>query len=264
MDKLNRVVLGASAKTVSPAGYTLGGGHSPISRSLGLAVDNVLEFEMVDVDGNLVKSTESLTEITYENGTTSSSSNTDLFWALRGGGGGTFGIVSTFTFKLHQPPTQVVTFYCGYVLTYNGLVIGKNMINIFTGLLKNLPSEWGGYLILRGVKVDSTMFGPITFHLNHYGTMSDEHKKYLEPIYSICTEHSFTEYDSFLEYEQTVTDEEFTWMYTFNTLMSVDDFTDNWVDFVTDQMGNPPSGSMFGCTGTLIGGECRFVYIKNE
>ncbi|KAL5009961.1 hypothetical protein ScPMuIL_012266 [Solemya velum] len=130
VDTHGRVVLGGSAHTVSPGGYTLGGGHSPISRSLGLAVDNVLEFEMVDVDGNLVKSTADGTDITYEGGTTISSSNADLFWALRGGGGGTFGVVTKFTFKLHHPPSQVVKFYCGYPLTMYGQVIGKNNENV--------------------------------------------------------------------------------------------------------------------------------------
>jgi hypothetical protein len=42
----NRTIVGGSAHTVTPGGYTIGGGHSPISRSLGYAVDNVLEVQV--------------------------------------------------------------------------------------------------------------------------------------------------------------------------------------------------------------------------
>ena len=49
VDKYDRVVVGGSAHNVTSGGYTMGGGHSPISRSLGLAVDNVLEIQVLIV-----------------------------------------------------------------------------------------------------------------------------------------------------------------------------------------------------------------------
>lgn len=85
---VGRVIVGGSAHSVSMGGYTLGGGHAPISRMFGLAVDNLLETKMVTADGRIVTSTADL--------------NRDLFWALRGGGGSTFGIVTEFTFKVHR------------------------------------------------------------------------------------------------------------------------------------------------------------------
>lgn len=67
-------------------GYLQGGGHSPISRMFGLAVDNVLEFTVVLLStGEIV--------------TASDCAHPDLFWALRGGGGGTFGVVISATFR---------------------------------------------------------------------------------------------------------------------------------------------------------------------
>ena len=65
MDKHNLVVLGGSAHTVSPSGYTMGGGHGPITRTLGLAVDNVLEFTMVTPNGSIVTITESGKQIHF-------------------------------------------------------------------------------------------------------------------------------------------------------------------------------------------------------
>ena len=80
-DKNNVLVVGGNAQSVGAGGgYILGGGHSSISPLFGLAVDNVLEADVVIADGTLL--------------TTNACTNSDLFWAIRGGGGGTFGITT--------------------------------------------------------------------------------------------------------------------------------------------------------------------------
>ncbi|KAJ5336750.1 FAD linked oxidase N-terminal [Penicillium brevicompactum] len=87
-EKLGFTVVGGEGKTVGVAGgYVLGGGHSPLSSLYGLAADQVLALEVVLSDGRFV--------------TVSKTSHPDLFWALRGGGGGTFGIVTSIISRVY-------------------------------------------------------------------------------------------------------------------------------------------------------------------
>lgn len=75
------------------AGLTLGGGFGRLGRKYGLACDNLLAAELVLADGRLVIA--------------NAQKNRDLFWAIRGGGGN-FGIVTTFTYRLHSLGPQIL------------------------------------------------------------------------------------------------------------------------------------------------------------
>ncbi|KAF2724761.1 FAD/FMN-containing isoamyl alcohol oxidase MreA [Polychaeton citri CBS 116435] len=82
-------VVGGECPTVGLAGgYTQGGGHSALASKHGLAADQALEWELVTGEGKHVIANRK--------------NNTDLFWALSGGGGGTFGVVLSLKAKAHR------------------------------------------------------------------------------------------------------------------------------------------------------------------
>jgi hypothetical protein len=115
------------------AGLTLGGGIGYLSRRFGLTVDNLLAADVVLADGTFV--------------TASANSHSDLFWALRGGGGN-FGIVTSFTFRCHDIGENgtVVAGPVFYDLADTGEVM-----RWYRELLPSLPEELSGWIALLTV-----------------------------------------------------------------------------------------------------------------
>jgi FAD/FMN-containing dehydrogenase len=110
------------------AGLTLGGGIGYLSRRFGLTIDNLLAADVVLADGTFV--------------TASESSHGDLFWALRGGGGN-FGVVTSFTFRCHDIGDHG-TIIGGPVL-YD-LADTAEVMRWYRELLPSLPEELSGWI----------------------------------------------------------------------------------------------------------------------
>ncbi|CAE6522313.1 unnamed protein product [Rhizoctonia solani] len=88
----NEMVIGGRCTSVGVSGFTLGGGVSPFSRRYGLGIDNILKAKIVTAAGECV-------EVSRED---ADPKKKELFWALRGGGGGNFGILTEFTVQIHD------------------------------------------------------------------------------------------------------------------------------------------------------------------
>ncbi|RDL35420.1 uncharacterized protein BP5553_07351 [Venustampulla echinocandica] len=90
----NLTIVSGGAGTVGVGGYLTGGGHGALSSTYGMAADQVLEMEIVTPRGDIL--------------TINECQNTDLFWAMRGGGGSTFSVLTSVTMQAH-PSTQFLT-----------------------------------------------------------------------------------------------------------------------------------------------------------
>ena len=93
LGKEDHAVPASYCQSVGIAGLTLGGGLGSLSRSIGLTCDTLQELEIVDAEGRLL--------------TVNARSNPDLFWACRGGGGGSFGVATSFRFATQAVPLVV-------------------------------------------------------------------------------------------------------------------------------------------------------------
>jgi FAD/FMN-containing dehydrogenase len=116
--------------TTGVGGLTLGGGIGMFTRKCGLTIDNLLSADIVLANGRFVKA--------------NSDENTDLFWAIRGGGGN-FGVVTSFTFKLHA----IDTVYGGPMLyDFNETT---NVMKWYRSFITEAPDDLSGYFALLTV-----------------------------------------------------------------------------------------------------------------
>jgi len=116
-------VAGGSCPTVGVAGNTLGGGFGFLARQYGMACDSLVSAEMVDAGGRL---------LTADAGT-----NADLFWALRGAGSGSFGVVTRFVFGC-QGVTQATVFRLTWRLAPGR---ARALVNAWQSWAPNAPNQ---------------------------------------------------------------------------------------------------------------------------
>jgi FAD/FMN-containing dehydrogenase len=115
---------GGIVSTTGIAGLTLGGGIGYLSRPYGLSIDNLRSAQVVTATGHVV--------------TASKDENPDLFWALRGGGGN-FGVVTSFEFQLHP----VDDIYAG--IFFYELESAREVFRFFAEFIPNAPEAYGAF-----------------------------------------------------------------------------------------------------------------------
>ena len=112
---------GGRVSTTGVAGLTLGGGSGWLERKHGLACDNLLAADLVTWDGRIVRASEE--------------ENTELLWALRGGGG-SFGVVTTLELQLHPVGPEV---FAGVALF--GAQRAGEVVRVFRDVMNGAPDE---------------------------------------------------------------------------------------------------------------------------
>jgi FAD/FMN-containing dehydrogenase len=116
--------------TTGVGGLTLGGGLGHLTRKCGLAIDNLLEAEVVLANGDIVRA--------------SADENPDLFWAIRGGGGN-FGVVTSFLFRLHDVGTVIAG------PTFWDIDQSEEVFSAYRDFLPAAPRELNGFFAFTSV-----------------------------------------------------------------------------------------------------------------
>lgn len=153
---------GGLVRSTGIAGLTLAGGHGLLMRQHGLACDNLLSADVVTADGRMLRASEA--------------ENPDLFWGLRGGGGN-FGIVTSFEYRLHPVGTML-----------GGLIIypfhqAKKVLQFYHEFTAAAPDELGSLAILAtlpdGTKAVVLLVG--------YSGPADQGERVLRPLRNLGT-----------------------------------------------------------------------------
>jgi FAD/FMN-containing dehydrogenase len=160
--------------TTGVAGLTLGGGFGWLSRKYGLTVDNLRSVDVVMADGMRMHASET--------------ENDDLFWGLRGGGGN-FGIATSFEFQLHPVGPDLLS----------GLIVfpfdqAKSVLTRFARFTEAMPDELNVWMVTR--KAPPLPFLPVEVHGKEvvvlalcYAGDPAEGERLIEPLRSFGTAH---------------------------------------------------------------------------
>lgn len=172
--------------TTGIAGLTLGGGWGWLSRSYGLAIDNLRSVEVVTADGEVRHASED--------------ENEDLFWGIRGGGGN-FGVVTAFEFDLHKVGPVVLAGVMVYPFE-----IASDLLRFHREFTAAAPEELCCYASVR--TAPSVSFIPdnvhgeriVTVYLCYSGAIEDGERairplrEFQEPIVDLVEPHQYTEF----------------------------------------------------------------------
>jgi FAD/FMN-containing dehydrogenase len=169
--------------TTGIAGLTLGGGFGWLSRKYGMTVDNLLSAEVVTANGEIVTADET--------------QNADLFWAIRGGGGN-FGVVTSFEFRLHPVGPEILS----------GLIVhpfegAADLLRTYRDTVASAPDDLSVWVVLR--KAPPLPFLPEEWHgklvvvlaAAYAGDMEEGEKAMAairsvgEPIVDVISPHPF-------------------------------------------------------------------------
>ncbi|KAL3295350.1 FAD binding domain-containing protein [Colletotrichum asianum] len=164
------VVVGGECPTVGPAGgYIQGGGHSALTTNFGMAADQTLEFEVVTADGKIV--------------TASRTENSDLFWALSGGGPGTYGVVTSVTVRAY-PDANIGGVGLQTAASYTTQEKWWQMLDSFHSLLPNMTDQGAMVVFLYSSSIFA--INPLTA----YNKTAEEAKAILQPFLDVLADLS--------------------------------------------------------------------------
>ncbi|MFD7153850.1 FAD-binding oxidoreductase [Kribbella sp. NPDC059898] len=215
-------------------GLTLGGGMGWLTRKYGLSIDNLAGVEIVTADGEIRRA--------------SDDENADLFWAVRGGGGN-FGVITEFEFRLHEAGPMIQ-----FGLAFWDLDRGADVLRMARTVIPKLPDEVN--VVVGAISAPPAPFVPEALHFRPgyalivigFGS-ADEHAGVLDEIRSAVP--PLFEFESPMPYValQQMLDEANGWgFHAYDKGCYLDDFTDEAIAVITEQVPLKQSpGSVMLC-----------------
>ncbi|HET6296761.1 MAG TPA: FAD-binding oxidoreductase [Kribbella sp.] len=208
-------------------GLTLGGGMGWLTRLHGLSIDNLVSAEVVVADGRIVR--------------TSEDENADLFWALRGGGGN-FGVVTEFEFRLHE-----VGPIAHYGMLFWEPAHGAEVLELAREVIPSLPPEIN--VVVGGLNAPPAPFVPEHLHfqpgyaliVTGFGS-AEQHAEVLDKLRAaLPPQVDFAAPMPYTAVQQLI-DEPTAWgAYTYEKGAYLEDLTDDAIAVITDYLGRKQS-----------------------
>jgi hypothetical protein len=204
------------------AGLTLGGGMGWLTRQAGLSIDNLVSAQVVTADGRILRAAED--------------ENSDLFWAIRGGGGN-FGVVTEFEFRLHEvgPIVQLG-------LLFWGLEQGPEVLRLAREVISTLPRALN--IVIAGLNAPPAPFVPDQHHfqpgyalvVTGFGSAEEHHqvlariREALPPLFEFVTPMPYVALQQML-------DESNAWgFHCYDKGTYIEDLSDAAIEVITEQL----------------------------
>ncbi len=225
------------------AGLTLGGGMGWLTRKYGLSIDNLVSAEVVTADGRVLRA--------------AADEHPDLFWAIRGGGGN-FGVVTSFEFALHEvdPVVQFGLFFWPLDQGPQALRLAREItaampgeINAVAGALNAPPAPFvpEQHHFAPGYGLVLTGFGSASEHAQ----LVSQIRESLPPLFNLVTPMPYVELQKLL-------DEAGAWgFYSYEKGTYIEELSDEVIEVVTDHVPRKNSPMSMVLFYRLDGAYCR-------
>merc|ERR1712110_220480 len=267
-----RAISGGSQSLDTVDTFTMTGGLGPLSRTLGLAADQLISAQVVLANGNLATVSSAGVTVTSGDGEVKTYDDANLFKAIKGAGV-TWAVPVSFFYSLVTAPGNYASLTGTYKIVDDGQVVGRATLRSILQNVASLTFQWGGYVSIDGAP-DAQFAndrGQMRFHVFSYGrydfTFNQQNNIFtaVENLRNIVNRNGANPTTSLSQYRTDVAEVEqhFTNKpntYVFNTLLNADVISnstklDLLVDLMMETVNSPTASSNWRCVGKLAGGK---------